>query len=120
MPRVIHFEVHADQPERAIKFYKDVFDWKIEKWPSMDYWLITTGEKDDPGIDGAITPRMDKNTTVNTIGVDSIDKYVAKVLASGGKVVMPKGPIPGVGYFAGCIDSEGNSFGLMQSDPNAK
>jgi uncharacterized protein len=121
MPRVIHFEVHADQPERAIKFYQNVFGWQVDKWPGpMDYWMIKTGQEDEPGIDGAITPRMQSNTTVNTISVDSVDKYLTKVLASGGKVIQPKGPILGVGYFAACTDSEGNMFGLMQSDPAAK
>jgi len=63
---------------------------------------------------------MQSNTTVNTIAVDSIDKFLTKVLASGGKVVQPKGSIPGVGYFAACTDSEENLFGLMQSEPNSK
>ncbi len=56
---------------------------------------------------------------INTIGVDSVDDSVAKIVANGGKVVEPKMPIPGIGYFAYCLDTEGNAFGVMQSDPSA-
>jgi len=120
MSRVIHFEISADQPERAVKFYSNVFDWKIVKWDGpMDYWLVTTGEESEPGIDGAIQARQAPEfTTVNTVGVDSIDDITVKVTAGGGKVLEPKMPIPGVGYFALCQDTEGNHFGLMQSDPS--
>ena len=58
MPRVIHFELPADEPERAARFYESVFGWEITKWQGpMDYWLVTTGEEGTPGIDGAISPR---------------------------------------------------------------
>jgi len=57
MPRVIHFDIPADNPARAVDFYKKVFDWKFDKWPSpTDYWLITTG-KGEPGIDGGMLKR---------------------------------------------------------------
>lgn len=118
MSRVVHFEINADQPERAVKFYAGVFGWKIEKWDGpMDYWLVSTGETTEPGIDGAIQQRqMPQMSTVNTIGVAALDDVTAKVTASGGKVLEAKIPIPGVGYFALCQDTEGNHFGLMQSD----
>ncbi|HPT75026.1 MAG TPA: VOC family protein, partial [Methanomassiliicoccaceae archaeon] len=55
MPRVIHFEIPAEDPERAVEFYKKVFGWKIDKWEGpIDYWLVMTGENDEPGINGAI------------------------------------------------------------------
>lgn len=58
MTRVIHFEIASDNPERAAKFYKEVFDWKIEKWEGpVDYWLVTTGKENEPGINGAIMER---------------------------------------------------------------
>lgn len=118
MPRVIHFELNADNPDRAVKFYQDAFDWKIEKWSGpQDYWLITTGSDKEPGINGAIMRRMSPGaTTVNTIDVPSIDAYMAKVKKSGGKVITEKMSIPGVGYFCYCQDTEGNTFGIMQSD----
>jgi uncharacterized protein len=122
MPRVIHFEIAADEPERAKSFYEKVFGWKIEKWQGpQDYWLITTGPAEEPGIDGGLARRSDPTTsTENTIGVDSVDAYVAKIEANGGKVLRPKAAVPGVGWLAYCQDSEGNRFGLMQDDPAAK
>ncbi|MDM7911829.1 MAG: VOC family protein [Methanotrichaceae archaeon] len=120
MPRVIHFDISADQPERAVKFYTEVFGWKIQKWEGpMDYWLIYTGE--GPGIDGGLSKRMSpSDTTINTIGVPSIDEYTAKIEKSGGKVVMPKTAIAGIGWFASCKDTEGNTFGIMEEDSSAR
>ena len=122
MSRVIHFEINADNPERAAKFYKDVFGWNIQKWEGGEpYWLASTGGKEEPGIDGAIMPRQHPNaSTINTIGVSSVNDYLKKVSASGGKALMEKTAIPGVGYFTYCQDTEGNQFGIMESDPNAK
>jgi predicted enzyme related to lactoylglutathione lyase len=121
MPRVIHFEINGDQPERAVKFYSEVFEWKIQKWDPVEYYLASTGEKDQPGIDGAIMRRMSsKETTINTIDVPSLDEYMAKVVQNGGKVVRPRATIPGVGYFAYCQDTEGNTFGILQQDTSAK
>lgn len=127
MPRVVHFEIHADDPERAVSFYKNVFDWKVEKWEGpMDYWLLSTG-KDEPGIDGAIMRREQPLTGndgfvayICTIGVDSLDEFTEKVTSNGGQIITPRSPIPGVGWFAECKDTEGNVFGIMQNDPNAK
>ncbi len=122
MGRVIHFEFSADNPERAVKFYSRVFDWKIEKWAGpTEYWLITTGPDSQPGINGAIMRRGDpKATTVNTIDVPTVDGFAAKVTKNGGKVLQPKMPIPGIGYFAYCQDTEGNTFGIMQGDKSGK
>jgi predicted enzyme related to lactoylglutathione lyase len=118
MPRVIHFEISADDPERAVRFYEKAFGWRTRKWPGpMDYWLITTGEPGEPGIDGAIMHRQDPGApVVNTIGVPSIEQSIERVKAAGGEVLTPKMPIPGVGWFANCKDSEGNMFGIMQPD----
>ncbi|HEU5102611.1 MAG TPA: VOC family protein [Roseiflexaceae bacterium] len=121
MARVVHFELAADDPERAIQFYEKVFGWQIQKWDGpQDYWLATTGERGTPGIDGAIM-RRDPNmpAVVNTIDVASLDESLAKLTANGGTVVAPKMTIPGVGYMAYCQDTEGNTFGMMQADPAA-
>jgi predicted enzyme related to lactoylglutathione lyase len=122
MSRVIHFEIPAADPERAAAFYKKVFDWQIEKWPGpMEYWMVTTGAEGCPGINGGLLKRNAPVTaTTNTIGVESVDKAVDAVKAAGGKLVMPKKPIPTVGYFAYLEDTEGNLFGVMQADANAK
>jgi len=121
MPRVIHFEIPADEPLRAVSFYEKVFGWKIQKWEGpTDYWLITTGPQSEPGIDGGLAKRADPTTgTENTIGVPSVDDYVERVLRNGGKVIRPKAAVPGVGWLAYCQDTEGNRFGLMQEDPSA-
>ena len=122
MPRVVHFEIPADNPERAVKFYSDVFGWQINKWEGpQDYWLVATGASDQPGIDGAITRRQSPVTVPDfTVDVESVDDAVGKVTASGGTVVAPRMSVPGVGYLAYCQDTEGNLFGVMQADETAK
>ena len=122
MPRVTHFEINADQPERAAKFYTDVFGWKIKKWEgTIEYWLVTTGEEDQPGINGGLMKRMNSSaTTINTIDVPSVDEFINKIKENGGTVVTPKTAIPGVGYYAYCQDTEGNIFGIMEEDTSAK
>lgn len=122
MPRPVHFEIPAENPQRAIDFYTKVFGWKFSKWDGpMDYWIITTGQQPEPGIDGGLMPRRDPNQPcVNTIGVTNLDETVATVLANGGVIALPKMPVPGVGWLAYCKDTEGHIFGMMQNDPSAK
>ena len=121
MARVVHFEIPADDPARAVKFYETVFGWKIQKWDGPEnYWLAMTGEEGQPGINGAITGRGEPTTVVvNTLDVASVDDSIAQVVANGGSVLMPKMPVPGVGYLAYFRDTEGNAFGMMQNDPSA-
>ncbi len=120
MPRVIHFEIATDNPERTIEFYKTVFGWNIQKWEGpIDYWNIRTGDPNEPGIDGGIG-RREGAITVNTIDVDDIDKYIALVEQNGGEITRPKGPVQGVGWLAYFKDADGNLWGMMQEDPNAK
>ena len=120
MLRVTHFEVPADDPERAVAFYRTVFGWKIEKWEGpAEYWLVMTGEG-EPGINGGIARRGSVSVTTNTIEVPSVDEFSQKIVQSGGKVVMPKMASPGVGYMAYCVDTEGNLFGIMHADTAAQ
>ncbi|HXO43578.1 MAG TPA: VOC family protein [Thermoanaerobaculia bacterium] len=120
MGRVIHFELNADDPERAAQFYQAAFGWQITKWGGpTDYWMVKTGDA-GPGIDGGILKRPQPGaTTVNTIGVDSIETAVGQITAAGGRLVVPKFGVPGVGWVAYCLDTEGNTFGIMQPDPAA-
>jgi predicted enzyme related to lactoylglutathione lyase len=129
MPRVIHFEIHAEQPERALQFYTSLFGWKFQKWEGpMPYWLFTTGEPGTPGIDGGMIlrqgpPPAEKqavNAYVCTIDTPNLDAFTTQTEKLGGKIVVPKMPIPGVGWLAYATDTEGNIFGMMQNDPNAK
>ncbi len=122
MSKVIHFELPADDPERAVAFYEKVFDWKISKWEGPnDYWLISAGPDNEPGINGAITPRaLPEQVTTNTISVESVDDAVNKIEEAGGTVVMSKQVIPGIGYIAYCTDTEENLFGVLQADVSAR
>ncbi|MDX1417628.1 MAG: VOC family protein [Candidatus Promineifilaceae bacterium] len=122
MTRVTHFDMTADDVERAIGFYANVFGWKFDKWAGpMEYWLISTGSEEQVGINGGLSHREDPDPgTVLTIDVDSVDDFAAKIEAEGGKIIRPKGAIPGVGWFAYCQDTEGNFFGLMEEDTSAQ
>lgn len=124
MNRVVHFEIHADDVERASKFYRTVFGWKIEPWgpPEYGYMHVKTGESSEPGIDGGIwkgqgqaAPMGSRLNAFNcSIQVANIDETISRVLAEGGSIVQNKSQISGVGWLATCTDSEGNTFGLMQ------
>lgn len=122
MGRVVHFEIPAGDPKRAVDFYGKVFGWKFEKYLGpMEYWLVSTGDAAVPGINGGILPNGNNvKSTTNTIQVDSVDDAAAAVTNAGGKQLLPKSAIPGIGYFAYCEDTEGNMFGMMQRDVNAK
>jgi len=122
LPRVTHFEISASDPDRAIRFYEKVFNWKIVKWEGpVEYWLITTGKEDEQGIDGGLSRRTEEGpTTVNTIEVTNIDEYVKKVEDIGGTITSPKHPVPGIGWMAYFKDPEGNVFGIMELDESAK
>jgi len=120
MPSIVHFEIAVDDPERAIKFYSTVFGWKIQKWDQFDYWLASTKHEGEVGIDGALMKReMAEQNIVNTIEVPSIDAFMTKIKENGGTVLTTKMTIPGVGYTARCRDTEGNIFGILETDESA-
>ena len=136
MNRIIHFEIHAGNLERAVKFYRDVFGWEINEWvmPGVRmkdedrYWLVTTGPETESGINGGIVFRRGPapldgqgvNVYVCTICVANLEKSVDNVLKSGGSIVLPRMAVNGIGWWASCKDTEGNSFGMMQEDKNAR
>jgi hypothetical protein len=121
MPRPVHFEIPADNPERAIEFYSSIFGWTFSKWGGpMEYWLITTGEPAEPGINGGLLRRQDPNQPcVNTITVASVDESLQAIDKGGGVCVLPKMAVPGVGWMAYCKDPDGHIFGIMQPDAAA-
>lgn len=121
MGRVIQFDVAADDPARAIGFYEAVFDWEITPAPgTIKYWLISTGDEQEPGIDGGIAQRdADWQRITCFVEVDELEETLAKARASGGKVLRAKTVIPGVGYLAAIEDTEGNVIGLMESSETA-
>jgi len=123
MLRPCHFDLTADDPKRAKKFYEDIFGWEFEKWSEgeMEYWMITTGKKKKEGINGGLSKRGPKSmANMNTIDVPSVDKFAKKIENKGGKVIMPKMAIRKVGWFATCQDTEGNVFGIIEFDKKAK
>jgi uncharacterized protein len=129
MSRPVHFEIQAADPNRAITFYTALFGWVFNKWAGpADYWLIKTGEAATMGIDGGLLPRKGPppvamqgvNAYVCTIGVTDLDTTLKQVATLGTAVVVPKMPIPGVGWLAYANDTEGNIFGMMQPDSAAK
>ena len=87
----------------------------------MEYWMIRTGENNQPGINGGMARRMPGQIGMtNTIEVQSLEEYTNKIASKGGQILIPKMPISWVGYFATCMDTEGNIFGMIQMDQNAK
>ncbi|MDB4978381.1 MAG: Glyoxalase family protein [Candidatus Peribacteria bacterium] len=119
---VIHFEIQADNIERAKKFYEEAFGWKVEQMMTkeqggMDYWGLTTRPEGQPGINGGLYQRPAQNeihTYDCTIQVEDLDMAVEAVKKSGGTITQEKSEIPGVGWFARALDTEGNKVGLMQ------
>lgn len=129
MARVVHFEIHAEDPERAMAFYRLLFGWQFQRFGDFDYWAITTG-KDSAGIDGGLTRRRGANPAANDrsalnafaciVGVDDIDQAIASAKAAGAAEALPKTAIPGVGWSAYFKDTENNLFGVFQPLPMAK
>ena len=127
MSRVVHFEIHATEPLAAISFYSALFGWKFNQWGGQPYWLIETGPADQPGINGGLLPRRGAaaadgqpvNSFVCTVEVKSVDVALEEAVALGGKIALPKMPIPGVGWLAYLKDPDGNLLGTMQPDPTA-
>jgi hypothetical protein len=120
MPRVIHFEIPADDPERAAKFYRNAVGWEVQTWGGpAEYWLASTGPDEEPGINGAIMRRPAWGACTIHVQVPSVDEHIVRVEEAGGEVMQGKSPIPGIGYMAYCRDTEGNVFGIYEDDPSA-
>ena len=120
--KVVHFEINADDPLRAKKFYEEVFNWKIEKWEGpMEYWTIDAGDEDEEGISGGLQKREQPEDQIfNYIKVSSVDDISKKIEESGGTLASPKITVQGVGDFYMFKDTEGNKLGIMQEDDSTK
>ena len=122
MGRVVHFEIHCGDLDRAERFYRDVFGWEIARYEGapVDYRLVTTGSDDERGINGALVARRDEVdgqaviAYVNTIVVEDLAGTERRISAAGGEQVMERDEIPGVGHLAYFKDTEGNVFGVLQ------
>lgn len=122
MGRVVHFEISAEDPDRAAEFYRKAFNWEISDFGGpMKYLLATTGAEGEPGINGAIRQRDEQQQPViNSIDVASWEAGARALVEAGGRLLTEKTAIPGIGYFAYAADTEGNVFGIMESNPAAK
>lgn len=119
---IVWFEVPADDLNRAKKFYQSMFGWKFAKLPAAinDYWHIDTGGP-DASPDGGMMPRMHAQQPItNYVSVPSVSKAAVKVEKLGGTVCKPKTAVPGMGYFAICLDTEGNTFALWEMNNRAR
>jgi predicted enzyme related to lactoylglutathione lyase len=121
--KVVHFEVPFDDAERALAFYRDVFDWQIMSMPEMQYNMVSTGPTGEDGaptesgyIGGGMLQREDPvQSPVITLDVEDIDAALQAVESHGGSTVQAKQPVGEMGFAAYFKDSEGNLMGLWQS-----
>jgi len=126
MPNVAHYSINADDLKRAQKFYQGTFDWNFEPWGPPGFYMINTGDESSPRILGSLQGRRElvpgqKMTGYEcTISVPSITKTIAAIKEHGGKLIMQKTVIAGVGSLVFFEDTEGNSVGAMQYDKNAE
>ena len=131
MGRLVHFEIHVDDMERAKKFYGEVFGWTFEdysEYAGMPYFGAVTGDDQQMGINGALMQRKSAPPELNqalngfacTMGVEDYDSTEVKILTLGGKVALPKYALPGMAWQGYYMDTEGNIFGVHQPDQNAK
>ncbi|MEJ1353796.1 MAG: VOC family protein [Candidatus Sedimenticola sp. (ex Thyasira tokunagai)] len=123
----IYFDFTVKNLPEAKSFFEHVFGWRFEKFPvPYDYYRITAGPEDELGIDGGIgaisdTPTAEgKPLTQITIPVLNLDASVAQIEEAGGKIIEPKMPIPGIGWFAACAEPGGLLFGIIQADPKVQ
>jgi predicted enzyme related to lactoylglutathione lyase len=128
---IVHFEIPADDPERAAKFYRELFGWNINKFEGtagggIEYWMVETVPTDEggmpirQGVNGGLMRRMyPGQVPVNYHAVESVDAFVTRAERLGAKVMMGKSPVPGMGWFAQLTDPEGNIFAIWETDPNA-
>lgn len=126
MNRVVHFEIHANDIQRAVNFYKKIFGWSFEEWKGgeSEYWMVMTAPKDskEAGINGGLLIKGGKeagegagpNAYVCTIQVEDYDKTAAMIESEGGVCQMPKFDIAGMAWQGYYKDTEGNIFGIHQ------
>ncbi len=130
MARVVHFEIQVDDIEGAKAFYAAVFDWTFQDWSEVagsPYWGVVTGPDEEMGINGGLLQRQTPgggagngcNAFVCTIQVDDYDATESRILEAGGTVAVPKAAMTGMAWQGYYVDTDGNTFGIHQADPNA-
>lgn len=127
MDSVVHFEIPADDLERAKKFYTEVFGWKMQDMPEMKYVAITTAETSERGLPrkpGAINGGMMKKdgtapSPVVVVNVESAAASIEKIEGAGGELIMPAMKVGDMGLYARVKDTEGNIIGVWENSPKA-
>jgi predicted enzyme related to lactoylglutathione lyase len=122
-----YFDLTVHDLNQAREFFQRVFGWRFEKFPMpYEYYRIQAGPENEPGIDGGIGAVKDAPIsggdpmTQITVPVPDLDDVISRVLTGGGRIVEPKMPIPGIGWYATCAEPGGLRFGIIQADPTAK
>ena len=117
MGKVVHFEIPATDPGKTVDFFARVFGWKFNKWGDMEYYLSDSGPSEEPGIEGAVMQgNSPDQPIVNTIQVDDINETIRKIKENGGKVVVPKQSVPGIGIHCYFKDPSGFIHGALQRE----
>ena len=120
MSKIVHFEIPADDLQRAGAFYHDALGWEVSRYGDEPYWLVRAGEDEEPGANGALVARGDlHHGPVLIAGIEDIDEVLRRIEACGGKIAQGKQPVPGMGWSAYILDPEGNTIGLFQPDTSA-
>ncbi len=113
---IVHFEIPANNVEKLKGFYEKLFGWKISKGQGdMEYWMIETAPQGQGVNGGMMKKQMPEQGPVNYVLVESVDDFAKKATMLGGKVILPKQPIPDMGAFAVIQDPEGNTLGLFET-----
>ena len=124
MGNVRHFSINADDLPRARRFYEQVFGWTFQPWGPPGFFMIATGESEGRPLGSLqgrreLVPGRRMNGFECTIAVDDVDAVAAAVVAGGGRILMEKATIPGVGDLIFFEDPEGNIAGAMRYDVRA-
>jgi predicted enzyme related to lactoylglutathione lyase len=128
MRKVVHFEIPAEDLDRAKEFYGSVFGWQLQTMPMPgggEYTSVVTTPVDEQSqmpteagaINGGLFQRTEITSPVITIDVEAIGEALSQVEAGGGTTVTPRTPIPGMGAYAYFKDPEGNVLGLWETTP---
>jgi predicted enzyme related to lactoylglutathione lyase len=121
-----HFAINADDVDAAQRFYAAVFGWRFEPWGPPEFFRVKRSDGSLPGPIGALQRRRDLNPDRPTTGfectvaVPDVDAVAEAVRAHGGRILMEKTTIAGVGDLVFFADPSGNVCGAMRYDSTAE
>jgi len=124
MDKVVHFEIPFDDKEKCLDFYKNVFGWKLNDMPEMNYIIVHTVDVDEKfmpkqvgAINGGMYKRDEKSAKgpVIVIDVSNLDDKLKEIEEMGGKVFREKMKVGDMGWYAQVKDTEGNIIGVWET-----